>query len=82
MKIDICAIEPKEVIQEIGVATAGEIVGGKSGVSINAEAFATGEISFAQTGSNVYSFSYKSDRGTYSFSVGLGYGLGYSFNPA
>ena len=82
MKIAISAIEPKEAIQNVSNKTGGEIVGGKTAVAINAEAFASGDVTFTQTGSDAYTFAYKTDKGTYSLSIGFGYGLGYSFDPA
>ena len=82
MKIAISTIEPTEAIQEIAAKTGGEIVGGATGVAANAEASASGDITFTKTGSDAYTFSYKTDKGTYSFSIGLAFGLGYSFEKA
>ena len=82
MKIAIDAIEPQAAIEEVSVKTGEDIVGGESGVSIDAEAFATGDITFAQTGTNVRSFSRKTRLGTYSFSVGFGFGVSSSFDPS
>ena len=82
MKIAIDAIEPQKALKEVDVETGTEIVGGESGVNIDAEAFAIGDFTFAQSGADTYTFSKETDLGKFSFSVGLGYGLGYSFTPA
>ena len=81
MKINISAIE-KEIIEEVSVKDSEEIVGGESGVSIIAEAFAEGDLTFAKTGSDTYSFSYKTELGTFSLSLGFGYGISSSFEAA
>lgn len=78
MKIAISELEPQD-IKDIEPMTGGAIIGGKTGATIFAESFATGDVTITQSDSDVYTFSYKSDRGVYNLSLGFGYAFGFSY---
>ena len=82
MKIAIDKLETSAEIVDLDNPTAGAIVGGETGVSVDAQVFASGDLTFTQTDAGVYSFTYKAEEGTYSVSFGFALGLGVSFEAA